>query len=182
MTTATTGAQALPPIGRWIVPLLGLAIFINYVDRGNLATAAPLMKDELGLSATQFGVLVSAFFWTYMPAQLLAGWMAERANAYRTLAIGLALWALATFLTGFSSGFAMILSLRLLLGLGESVIFPCSSKLIAQHVHGHGPRLARRSKQVGLECIPHLPPRALARCRPFACRHGRLPAGAHVHV
>lgn len=134
MTTATTGAQALPPIGRWIVPLLGLAIFINYVDRGNLATAAPLMKDELGLTATQFGILVSAFFWTYTPGQVLAGWLGERLNPYRTLALGLAVWAIATALTGVASGFAAILALRLLLGLGETAAFPCSSKIIAQNV------------------------------------------------
>lgn len=136
MTTATSGAHAssLPPIGRWIVPLLGLAIFINYVDRGNLATAAPLMKDELGLSATQFGVLVSAFFWTYTPGQVLAGWLGERLNPYRTLALGLAVWAIATALTGVATGFAAILALRLLLGLGETAAFPCSSKIIAQNL------------------------------------------------
>ena len=82
-------------LGKTIVPLLGLAIFINYVDRGNLATAAPLMKDELGLTATQFGILISAFFWTYSPGQVLAGWLGERLNPYRTLVIGLAVWAVA---------------------------------------------------------------------------------------
>lgn len=121
-------------LGRIIVPLLGLAIFINYVDRGNLATAAPLMKDELSLTATQFGILVSAFFWTYTPGQVLAGWLGEKLNPYRTLAIGLAVWAIATALTGLASGFAAILVLRLLLGLGETAAFPCSSKIIAQHV------------------------------------------------
>ena len=133
--TAATAAPTRPPVSAALVPLLALAVFINYIDRGNLATAAPLIKDELHLSGTQIGILTSAFFWTYTPSQLLAGWLAERINAYRTLALGLALWALATFMTGFSTGFAMILALRLVLGVGESAIFPCSSKLIAQHVH-----------------------------------------------
>ena len=42
-----------------IVVLLAVSVFINYVDRGNLATAAPMMKDELGLSNSQIGVLLS---------------------------------------------------------------------------------------------------------------------------
>jgi MFS family permease len=121
-------------IGAGVVPLLALAVFINYVDRGNLATAAPLIKDELRLSNTQIGVLLSAFFWTYTPSQLLAGWLAERINAYRTLAIGLALWAVATAATSLASGFIVLLGLRLLLGLGESAAFPCSSKLLAHHL------------------------------------------------
>jgi MFS family permease len=117
-----------------ILPLLGIGVFINYIDRGNLATAAPLMRSELHLSGTQIGLLLSAFFWIYVPAQILAGWLAERIGAYRTLAIGLALWSLATIGTGAVSSFASLLALRLLLGLGESATFPCMSKLLAQHV------------------------------------------------
>ena len=49
-----------------VVALLALAAFINFVDRGNLATAAPLIRDELGLSNAQLGVLLSAFFWSYV--------------------------------------------------------------------------------------------------------------------
>jgi MFS family permease len=121
-------------LGRGVVGLLALAIFINYVDRGNLATAAPLIKDQLRLNNAQMGVLLSAFFWTYTPGQVLSGLLAERINAYRTLAFGVALWSLATAATGFAHGFAMLLGLRLALGLGESAGFPCSSKLLAQHL------------------------------------------------
>lgn len=119
---------------RWMVLLLGAAVFINYVDRGNLATAGPLIKTELNLTNTQFGLLVSAFFWTYTPAQLLAGWLSQRFCAYRVLAGGLAIWAVATIATGFAGGFAALLILRLVLGLGESVAFPVASKLAADHL------------------------------------------------
>ena len=77
-------------LGAGVVGLLALAIFINYVDRGNLATAAPLIKDQLHLSNTQIGLLLSAFFWTYTPGLLLSGWLAEKINPYRTLALGVA--------------------------------------------------------------------------------------------
>jgi sugar phosphate permease len=52
-----------------LVALLTLAALINYVDRGNLATAGPLIQDQLELSHTQLGVLLAAFFWSYAPAQ-----------------------------------------------------------------------------------------------------------------
>ena len=121
-------------LGAAVVPLLALAVFINYVDRGNLATAAPLIKDELHLSSTQIGLLLSAFFWSYMPGQLVAGWLAERINPYRTLALGLAIWSMATIACGLAGGFASLIVLRIVLGLGESAAFPCSSKLLAQHL------------------------------------------------
>ena len=113
--------------------LLGLAVLINYVDRGTLGTAAPVITNELHLSATQIGILLSAFYWVYAPAQLLTGWLAERFNTGRVIAVGFAIWSVATMLTGLAGGFAMLLALRFLLGLGESVSFPCSGKMLAQH-------------------------------------------------
>lgn len=114
-----------------LVVMIALAIFIHALDRGNFATAAPLIKDELQLSNTQIGLLMSAFFWTYVPGHVLAGWAIEKINAYRTLALALAIWSLATFLTGLAGGFATLLVLRLVLGLGESAGFPATSKLLA---------------------------------------------------
>ncbi|WP_304186308.1 MFS transporter [Phenylobacterium aquaticum] len=134
--TAITDRAGLKPVelGVAVVPLLALAVFINYVDRGNLATAAPLIKDQLHLSATQIGLLLSAFFWSYMPGQLMAGWLSERINAYRTLALGLAIWSVATIASGLAGGFMSLIVLRIVLGFGESAAFPCSSKLLAQHL------------------------------------------------
>src|ERR1700756_1964328 len=100
MVAGVIAAAGRRRFGWSVVALMGICVFINYVDRGNLATAAPLIKDQLGLSSTQIGVLLSAFFWSYVPAQILAGWLAERINPHRTLAIGLAIWSLATALSG----------------------------------------------------------------------------------
>ena len=77
------------------------------MDRGNLATAAPLIKGELNLSNAQYGLLVSAFFWVYVPGQIMAAWLVQRINAYRTLALGLAVWSVATIVSGLATGFVM---------------------------------------------------------------------------
>src|SRR5215469_4274664 len=121
-------------LGGTVLSLLALAIFINYVDRGNLATAAPLIKSDLRLTNVQYGLLVSAFFWVYTPGQILASWLIQKINAYRTLAIGLAVWSVATIASGLATGFMILLLFRVLLGIGESAGFPASSKLLAQNL------------------------------------------------
>jgi len=117
-----------------IVLLLAIAVFFNYADRGNLSTVAPALKGELGISGTWLGVLLSSFFWVYAPAQLVAGSVAQRLDVRRVLAIGLAVWSLATLFTGLAGGFVSILLLRLLLGAGEAAIFPCISRILAEAV------------------------------------------------
>ena len=124
--------------GLWLTLLLGALVLLNYVDRGAVGIAAPKLKDELMLSATAFGIAVSAFSWVYAPAQFAVGWLTDRFCVYRMVAVGLALWALATFLTGLANGFAMLVGLRIMLGIGEGVAFPAASKIIARHVSaGH---------------------------------------------
>lgn len=118
----------------WLVILIALSVLLNYVDRGAIGIAAPLMKQELGLSATGFGIAVSAFFWVYAPLCLVVGWLCDRFCVYRLFAAGIALWALATVLTGFVQGLAVLIALRLVLGLGESIAFPGSSKIFAAEV------------------------------------------------
>lgn len=153
-TEAAAPAAARPAFGPMVVPLLALAIFINYVDRGNLATAAPLLKTELSLSASEIGVLISAFFWAYTPGLILTGWLADRVNAYMTLAAGLAIWSLATLLTGLAGSIAVLLALRVLLGVGEAAAFPCSSTIIARHVPADRLGAANALTLVGLSMGP----------------------------
>lgn len=117
-----------------LVLLVTAAVFINYIDRGNLATAAPLMQDELHLSASQLGILLSAFYYGYVICMPAMGWLAERYGAKRVLAAGVTIWSVATLTTGFAGSFATLLALRVLLGVGESVAFPCASKVLAHAV------------------------------------------------
>jgi len=114
-----------------VLALLALSVFINYVDRGNLSIAAPMLKDELHLTASQLGILLSAFFWTYACLQPFAGWIVDRWNVNWVFAAGFFIWSAATATTGIVHVFAVLLILRLLLGVGESVAFPSYSKIIA---------------------------------------------------
>jgi len=141
-------------VSRALVILLGAAVFLNYVDRGAIAVAAPLMKGELGLSATEFGTAVSAFFWIYAPVQLVTGWLCDRFSVYRLMALGVVVWAASTLLMGFIGGFASLLVLRVLLGVGESIVFPGSGKIIARHVPPEGRGLANAWCAAGIALGP----------------------------
>jgi ACS family D-galactonate transporter-like MFS transporter len=120
-----------------VLVLLAVCLFINYIDRGNLSIAAPLLKDELGISASQLGILLAAFFWTYTAMQFVSGWLVDRFDVNRVIAAGFLLWSLATATTGLVRGFTILLVMRLLLGIGESVAFPSCSKILARDLPEH---------------------------------------------
>ena len=139
---------------RWLVLLLGAAVFLNYVDRGAIAVAAPVMKGELGMSATTFGIAVSAFFWVYAPVQLVVGWLCDRFSVYKLMAGGIVLWAASTLMIGFVGGFGSLLVLRVMLGVGESIAFPGTSKIIAMNVPPEQRGMANAAVAAGLALGP----------------------------
>src|SRR5262249_32655734 len=104
-------------------------------DRGSLSIAAPLLKDDLVLTASQLGVLLSSFFWTYAFCQILSGWLVDRFNVNWLLAVGVASWSAATLSTGLVHSFAVLLAARMILGVGESVSYPSCSKILVKHFH-----------------------------------------------
>lgn len=140
--------------GRGLVLMLGAAVFLNYVDRGALAVAAPLMKSELNLSATQFGTAVSAFFWIYAPVQLIVGWLCDRFSVYRLMAGGIILWSASTLAMGLVGGLTSLLVLRVMLGIGESIAFPGTSKIIARHIPAEQRGSANAAVAAGLALGP----------------------------
>ena len=149
-TIARSGRNA----GGTLVFLLGAAVFLNYVDRGAIGIASPLMKGELGLSEETYGIAFSAFFWIYAPVQLFAGWLCDRFSVYKLMAGGILLWAASTFLMGFAGGFASLLVLRIMLGIGESISFPGSSKIIARHVPPERRGIANAAVAAGIAIGP----------------------------
>jgi MFS transporter, ACS family, D-galactonate transporter len=136
--------------------LLGLSVLINYIDRSNLSIAAPLLKDELRISASQLGTLLSAFFWTYALMQIPAGWLVDNFDVRWVFAIGFFLWSSATAVTGFLHGFAALLLIRVILGLGESVAFPSYSKILGSHFTEHRRGFANSVLMSGLALGPAL--------------------------
>jgi MFS transporter, ACS family, D-galactonate transporter len=127
------------PLARFVPALILLTVsfIINYIDRGNISVAGPLIKSEFRLDATQLGLLFTAFFVTYTAMQFVIGWLVDRFDANWILAAGFLLWSTATATTGIVRGFALLLAMRFILGIGEAVALPCGSKILALHLPEH---------------------------------------------
>jgi len=91
-----------------VLLLLALSIFINYLDRGNLSLAAALLKNEFQLSATQLGILLSSFFWTYSFFLPVSGWLVDRLDVKWVIVSGFSLWSAATAATGLAHAFGTL--------------------------------------------------------------------------
>jgi MFS transporter, ACS family, D-galactonate transporter len=117
---------------RWgIVSLFFTASLISYLDRASLTVALPAIARDLAFGPALKGILLSSFFWSYAAMQIPIGWFADRLNL-RWLYAGLfALWSLACGLTGFAGSLAVLLALRMLLGVGESIYLAGATKIVA---------------------------------------------------
>lgn len=122
-----------------VVLLLTASVIINYVDRSNLSIAATVVQRHLGLSPLQIGSLLSAFFWTYALLQLcgLVGWLTDRLPVGWVMAGGYMVWSIATVVIGLMSSFVTMFLALLLLGAGESVAYPCYSRIFAELPENH---------------------------------------------
>lgn len=117
---------------RWtIVGLLFASGFINYLDRAITSVALPIIALELNLGPAAKGLLLSAFFWSYAVMQLPMGWYSDRYNLRWLYGGAFALWSLACGLTGLASTLGILIALRVLMGVGESVYLPGGMKIVS---------------------------------------------------
>jgi MFS family permease len=111
-----------------VLGLLCLMYLITYVDRANVATAAGDIRRELALSATQWGMIASAFGYPYILFQIFGGWVGDRFGPRWTLFACGVVWAAATILTGLSGSFITLFFVRVMLGFGEGATFPVATR------------------------------------------------------
>ncbi|RQQ52106.1 MFS transporter [Burkholderia stagnalis] len=115
---------------RWaMIFMCFLANVINFIDRANLAIAAPSIRAELGLDAVGMGLVLSAFFWTYAFLQLPAGWFIDKVGVRVSLALAVGWWSAFTVATGAARGLAQLVGVRLMLGVGEAAAIPSFAKV-----------------------------------------------------
>ena len=107
-----------------LVPFLGLAYFINALDRFNISIAALTMNKALGLSATTYGLGAGAFFWSYVLFQLPANAVLTRLGARRWLAFIMVMWGVCSAGTAFVTDATTFVIIRFLLGVAEAGYFP----------------------------------------------------------
>jgi len=129
---------------RWgIVSLLILDYIIMFLARSCMSMAGPSLMKEFSWSATQFGWVQTAFFIGYAITMIPAGALADKFGAGRVLVVGSIWYALFTLLTPFSSTLAVIMMIRILVGIGQGVIVPSDFSMLSRWVP---------KKESGLAC------------------------------
>ena len=123
---------------RWQIPtVLAVTVFINYLDRNNLALAIPRLAQEFGWSDREIGskgeLLLAAFFLSYALSNMLLSPVAERFGPKRSVMAAIGGFSIITVLSAvFGSSFTALVSLRLLLGLAEGVHIPMLSAITSR--------------------------------------------------
>ncbi|HEY1526507.1 MAG TPA: MFS transporter [Candidatus Angelobacter sp.] len=110
--------------------LTGLNI-LNYIDRNVLFAVQSDVKKEFLVSDGKIGLLTSAFFFTYMFAAPLIGWMGDRFPRKNIVVIGILIWSGFTFLTWFVHDYNQLLFRHAIVGIGEASYATIAPTLIA---------------------------------------------------
>lgn len=134
---------------RWlIIGLLCAAMIIAYFDRVSLSVALAERDPVRSLRATfqltdrDRGALNSAFFWSYATLQVPAGWIVDRFGVKGPYALGLLTWCLVSAAPAFAVSLRQLFLLRLVLGVGQSVVTPAGMRWIRFHCTEHQRGLA----------------------------------------
>lgn len=133
---------------RWLViAIIFLVSAVSYLDRTNISIAAQPIRAEFGISQIQLGTILTAFMLGYALTQPFAGRLADRFGGYKVIAGGIVWWSALTAITACVSAhigqaFVVLIAIRALLGIGESVIYPASNRLVANWIPVHERGLA----------------------------------------
>ena len=123
-----------PPTRRaayWALGLLTAINLLNYLDRYVVAPLTTDLRREMGLSDTQIGWLLPVFILTFMVAAPLFGAWGDRGSRTRPIALGIAIWSVATIVSGLAHGYPHLLAARAIVGIGEAALVAIAPALLA---------------------------------------------------
>lgn len=120
MVTASTGTGAPRFRIRYAVLSMDfLVLGLNYADRAAISVAAPFIMKEFGFSNTEFGIILSIFFFGYAPFNWIGGYLSDKVGPRTVMGVAIAWWSAFTAMTAAGFGFISFLVIRLLFGFGE---------------------------------------------------------------
>jgi MFS family permease len=117
----------------WVVFMLWFVCFFNYADRQAIFSVFPLLKQEMGLSDVQLGIVGAAFMWVYAGFGAIAGIVGDRFQRKTLIIGGLIFWSLVTIGTALSTNYLHLVICRALEGFGEAFYFPASMSLLSDY-------------------------------------------------
>lgn len=120
--TDTPAATAPKPAYRaYVLTILVVVYTFNFLDRQIIGILAVPIKDELGLTDTQLGLMGGpAFALLYSTLGVPIAWFADRISRTWIMTVALTLWSAATAACGFVGSFAQLFAARMAVGIGEA--------------------------------------------------------------
>lgn len=126
------------PVRYKLVGMLASGSMINYADRINISVAAPVMMPTLGWDEGRFGLVFSAFLAGYTLLQFPGGIIADRWEPRKVIALACVGFSIFTALTPLGGlAFGLMLAIRFLVGMFESVSFPAYAALNSRWIPRH---------------------------------------------
>ena len=114
--------------------LLTLIYICSFVDRQIIAVLGTNIRQDLGLSNMQIGVLYGpAFSLIYAVCGLFMGRMADLFSRKRIILVGLTVWSLMTLISGFAYSFIFLVTARFFVGVSQSALSPAVYSLLADY-------------------------------------------------
>jgi MFS family permease len=119
---------------RWeLLAFLWLAFFLNQADRQIFSVVLPLIREDLGLTDAELGLIASALVWTYGLLVPIAGFIGDRFSRRNIIGFCLLFWSLATLFTGFCTSVVQFILLRgVATGGGEAFYAPSANALLGE--------------------------------------------------
>jgi ACS family tartrate transporter-like MFS transporter len=107
-----------------LLPFAVICYVLAYIDRINSSFAALTMRDDLKMSASDFGFAVGTFYWAYFLFEVPSNVIMEKVGARIWIARIMITWGIFATATAFVTGTTGFAIVRFLLGMGEAGFFP----------------------------------------------------------
>ncbi len=120
-----------------VLSLIFGCVLVNYMDRANIAIAGPLLREELGLSRTELGLVFSAFGWTYCLLQVPGGILVDLLPVRRLYSILIFLWSAVTCIQGLFNSVLALVGCRMAVGVLEAPSYPANNRIVTSWFPSH---------------------------------------------
>ena len=113
-----------------LLAFLCVISIVAYVQRSAMNGATKAIEDDLQISSSDLGIVMSVWYLGYSLFQLPGGWLADRIGSKPALILFAMLWSVLTGLAGLVAGLPGLLLTWSLMGAAQAGIFPCCTKAI----------------------------------------------------
>ena len=103
----------------------------DYMDRMVIVSLFPFLKQDMGLTDAQCGLLVSSVYWSILIFSFPASIFVDRWSRTKSISIMAAFWSMATVACAFTKNFSQLIITRTAIGIGEAGYAPGGTALLS---------------------------------------------------